>query len=632
MATSFGSLGRGGGLTSSVFANANEIQAFAGERVAVVDSFVLQLSNAILDIVPPVIEAEFPVGPPTPAIEIPTPPEFETPVWVAPGFPTAFTGELDIDDLEIAPFDENPPVLNFGTAPAEFSGVMPTAPATNLEFEDPTLEVSLPDVPTLLELNVREFDGINLPDFDEGEMPVLTAVAPTLREYVPGAQYTSSLLTTLQNKLQESLTTGTTGLDPAAEEAMWERGREREARAYADAVAKIDQMEELGYAMPPGWFADARSKLIIETDFAERGHSREVMIKQAEMSLDFVKVSMTAATQLEGQLIDYSNSVEQRLFESTRYATEAGISIYNAQVQSFSAMVELYRSKIAIYEAQVRAEIAKVDAYRAEIAAEEAKASINRSLVDQYRVQVEAALSSIEIYKAQISGIQTKAEIERTKVLIFGEEVRGYVAQINAYTAGVEGFRASLQAEQTKQEVFKSQVDAFAARVNAVTRQIDGRIEAYKGRIEAKRAEYDGYRAAVEGESARIEGITRRSTVISDAYRAEVQAAGAYNDVLTRQWQAVLDQNQRVSEIAINTAKANSELYVTTRSLALEAAKTSASVSAQLGAAAINAFNVSASVSSSESYNASESLSVSSSTSTSNSVSNNQNYNYSASV
>lgn len=619
------------GLTSSLLSEANQFQVFARERTTVVDQFVANLATLVLDLVPPVITPEFPTGPAIPAIEIPEPPTFEAPVWVAPALPAAFTGELDVDDLEIAPFDAAPPALNFGTAPAEFSGIMPTAPAINLEFDDPTLTVTLPGAPTLLELEVRSFDGITMPTFD-GTEPVLTAVAPTLREYEPGAFYTSALLTALKAKLLAGVTTDTTGLDPASEEAMWERGREREARAYADAVKRIDEMEALGFTMPPGWFADARLKLITETDFAERGHSREVMIKQAEMSLDYAKHALTIATQLEGQLIDYTNSVEQRLFESTRYATEAGISIYNAQVQSYSAMVDLYRTKVAIYEAQVRAEVAKVDAYRAEIAAEEAKASINRTLVEQYKVQVDVALSNIEIYKAEISGIQTKAEIERTKVLVFGEEVRGYVAQINAYTAGVEGYRAKLQAEQTKQEVFKSQVDAFSAQVTAATRQIEARIEAYKGRIDAKNAEYEGYRAAVQGETARIQGLTSQNTVLSEAYRAEVQAAGTYNEVLTRQWQAVLDQNQRVSEIAINAAKANAELYVTTRSIALDAAKTGATVAAQIGSAAINAFNVSASVSSSESYGASDTVSVSTSTSTSTSSSRNDNYNYSVSI
>jgi hypothetical protein len=617
-------------LTNSLISTAYNVTAFADVRVQKVDQFIDNLSSAVLELTPPTITPEFPSGGSAPAVEIPEPPTFDVPIWSSPALPAAFSGALDIDDLQVAPFDIDPPTINYGTAPAAFSGTEPTAPAIDLVFDDPTLSVTLPAAPTLLELDIASFDGITMPTFDADE-PTLTAVAPSLREYVPDAKYTSSLLSSLQTILEARIAGGT-GLDPAAEDAMWERGREREARAYADAVLKLDQMEALGYSLPPGIFVDARLRLLTESEAAEKGHSREVMIKAAEMALDNVKHAISNATQLEGQLLDYTNSVEQRLFDATRYATEAGVQIYNSQVQAYQAMTEVYRSKVQIYEAQIRAELSKVEAYKAEIGAEEAKARINQTLVEQYKVQIDAALSNIRIFEAEIQGIQTKAEIEKTKVMVYGEQVRGYVASINAYTAGVEGYRATLQAEATKQQVYQSQVDAFSAQVNAGTKQIEARIAAYRGLIDAKNSEYEGYRAAVAGESARIQGLTQVNAVEADAYKAAVQSAGAYNEVLTKQWQATLDQNQQVSRIAIEAAKANSELYITSRSLALEAAKTGALVSAQIGAAAINAFNVSASVSSSEGYNASESVSNSTSRSTSDSTSNNTNYNYSASV
>jgi len=618
------------GLTSTLLNSASGIVSYAQSRVTVVDNFVNQLASSVLSLQAPSITPQFPTGGIAPTIEVPAPPTFTTPVWASPGFPVAFTEILDTADLEISAFDDNPPEITYGTAPTAFTGSTPDAPAINLAFDDPTLTVALPAVPNLLTLTISNFEGMNLPSFNEAA-PELVAVAPSIREYVPGAQYTSNLLAALKATLEDRIQNGGTGIG-AAEQQIWERGREREARAAADALLKLDQMESLGYALPPGIYIDARTKIITETDYAERGHSREVMIKSAELQLDNVKHALTTAVQLEGQLIDYTNAVEQRMFDATKYATEAGIQIYNAKVQAFAATVDVYRAKVVVYEAQVRAETQKVEAYKAQISAEEAKARVNQALVEQYRVQIDAALSSIKIYEAQIAGIQAKAEIEKTKVMVFGEQVRGYVAQVNAYTAGVEGFRASLQAEQTKQQVYQSQVEAFTARVNASSRQIEARITAYKGRIDAKAAEYDGYRAAVQGESSRVQALSQTNGVLSDAYKAQVAATSAYNEVLTKQWQVALDQNQRTSEIAVNAAKANAELYITTRSLALDAAKTGAQVSAQIGSAAINAVNFSGSVSSSEGYSASESVSNSISTASSTSTGTSTNYNYSASV
>lgn len=626
----------GGGLTGRLTGNAfslsGDVRAFADERTAVVDEFVSNLQNAVLTLVAPTIVPEFPTGGAAPAVDIPSPPTFAEPVWTAPGLPTALTAVLDVGDLDVEPFDIDPPALTYGSPPAAFDEAVPDAPGINLIFDDPTLTVSLPAPPALLSLSIVPFSGLNLPTFDADE-PTLVAVEPSIREYTAGSQYTSDLLTTLKDKLAADITGGT-GLSQEAENALWDRGREREYRAQFDALRQLDQMESLGYAFPPGVYLDARLKVSTETDYAIRGHSREVMIKSAELALDNVKHALTTATALEGQLIDYTNATEQRLFESSRYATEAQVAIYNAKVQAYAQMVDAYRAKVAVYEAQVRAEVSRVDAYRAQISAEEAKATINRALVDQYRVEVDAALSNIRIYEAEIAGIQAKAEIEKTKIMIFGEQVRGYTAQVNAYTAGVEGFRATIQADVSRQQAYQSQVEAFRARVDANARQVESRVAAYRGQIEAKNAEYDGYRAAVQGETARVESIARIGSVRADAYRSEVAAAGAYNDVLVRQWQATLDQNQRTAEIGINAAKANAELYITSRSLALDAVKTGATVAAQLGAASINALNFSASVSSSEGYNESrsESRSESNSNSNSNSNSTSVSYNYNASI
>lgn len=618
-------------LTQSLMSTASGLTAYAQGRINVVDGFIGNLANLVISLQPPPIAPEFPIGAAAPAIEVPAIPDFETPLWNAPGFPTAFTETLEVGDLDVQPFDIDPPALNYGTAPPPFVGAIPDAPAVNLTFDDPTLTISLPAPPSLLSLNIEKFDGINLPALD-ADSPVLTATEPSIREYTPGTGYSSSLLTALKATLEDRITNGGTGLTQEVENAIWDRGREREARTAADAIAAVDQMESLGYAFPPGAYLDARLKITTEMDYQNRGHSREVMIKSAELMLDNIKHALTTSTQVEEMMVNYNNAVENRLFESAKYATEAGVAIYNAKVQAYASLVNVYEAKVRAYTAQIQGETAKVDAYRATIAAEEAKAQINTALVQQYKVQADVALSNIEVYKAEIAGIQTKADIERTKVMVFGEQVRGYTAQIGAYTAGVEGFRATVQAEATKSEAYKAQVEAFAARVGATTAIIDARVKAYQGKLAGKTAEYDGYRAAIAGESARVDAIAKRSGVQADAFKSRVQAVGSFNEVLTKQWAATIDQQGRIAEIGVSVAKANAELYVTTRSLALDAAKTGATVAAQIGAAALNAVNFSGSVSSSESANASVGVSASTSVSKSDANSHSTNYNYNASV
>jgi len=620
------------GLTTSLLGTASGLTAYAQGAAASVNAFIGQIGSAAANINPPSITPSFAGGgSAAPQLMLTAGANIQQPVWQAPGFPSIAISAFDAS-IQVPSFDAEPPTIVYGEAPAPFADAVPDAPPININFDDPVLKLALPAPPDLLSLNVVKFDGLNIPDLDLTDAPVLTAVEPSIREYTPGAEYTSGLLTGLKATLEERIRTGGVGFDKATEDAIWARGREREARAAQEAIDGLEKMEGLGYAFPPGAYLAARTKLLAETDAQNRGHSREVMVKSAELQLDNVKHALTTAVQLESRLMDMNNAVEQRAFEMAKYATEAAVEIYNAKVRAYSAAVDFYGRKIAIYEARLRGELAKVEVYRASIAAEEAKASINRALVDQYKVQVEAALSSVDVYKAEIQGIQAKAEIEKTKVMIFGEQVRGYTAKVNAYTAQVEGFRARMEGEGTKARVYASQVDAFKARTDAAARVVEARATAYNARVNGETVRVQAYKAEAETGAALLSAQGQYAQAQASVYGSQAQATASYNEVLVKQWQATLDQNQRTAEIGIAAAKANAEAYISARSLTIDAAKAGAMTAAQIGAAALNAVNFSGSVSSSESYSAAESVSNSNSTSQSNSSSNSTNYNYNASV
>lgn len=613
--------------------NPTGISAYADQQTDAANTFLLRLGDAVADLSPPTIEPNFPEGPSAPAISVPTAPTMTPIVWTAPDAPPQFTGTLNVDDLLPAAFEEDAPELIFAAAPATFNEAAPDAPGIDTSYEMPELELTLPAAPDLLSISISPFDGLNLPTVDF-EIPELTVEAPSIREYVPGANYTSALLTAVQTKLQDVVENGGTGLDADVENAIWDRGREREARSRSDAIRGLDKMEEMGFALPPGVYTDARIKIETESDFVNRGLSREVMIKQAELAYTATKDRLDQAIVLEGKMMDYSNAVEQRLFESCKYATEAGIAIYNARVQAYAAYVDAYKARVQIYEAQVRAEIARVDAYRAQIEAETAKAQVNKALVDMYRTQVDASLANVEVFKARIGAIQARAEIERNKIQIFGEQVKAYATRVQAYTAGVEGYRATIMAEGAKQEAFKSQVDAYAARVGAGVKVIEARIAAFRGDLDANVSRWEAYKSAYQAESAKAQALAAGNSSLAETYKAEVQGVASYNETLTKQWQAGIELAGRVAEIGIQAAKANAELYVTVRQSAIEAAKVGAQVSAQLGAAALNAINWSTSYNNSNAWgvNTSYSRSKSDSDSTSYSESYNESYIYSASI
>lgn len=592
-------------------------------------SYVDSLAQLASQLVPPMINFVPPAISATPVpVTVPVP-TFTTPAFNIPTQPQAFLGTLDISSLLPGPLTVQPPALNFGSPPAPFTTQVPASPGIDLNFVYPTVAISLPNPPALLSLDTVVFDALNIPAFNVS-VPGLTAVAPSVIRYQEGALFTSQLLTELETGLSNAITTGALdALATQAQQALFDAGRDREMRAQADALLELDRMTEtLGFAFPPGVYVDARIKLQTETTNTLATISRDIMYKQADLQLTNIISARKEAVDLESKLIDYANQVAQRAFETTKYATEAAIAIYNAQVQSYVASLEGFKTQATIYTTQIQGIQAQVAILNAHIEFEKVKADIDTALVTQYKVQVDAALANLEIFKVEAQIIQIRAEVEKTKVEAFGAQIQAFVAQVNAYTAQIEGYKATVQTQSVIEGVYKTQVDAYGVTVEAGIKSADAVIEQYKGRIQGYEAQLDAFKANLQAmvEQARASALVNENT--ARVYSAEVQAVSSYNDVLTKQWEAIINEQEKIAEVAVKAAEANGQLLISSRQLQEDAAKTAATVLSQLGAASLNAIHWSNSSSWGLSTAASNSFSQSFSTSTSE----NKNTNISESV
>lgn len=573
----------------SDFLGAQDTTNFAEQHATVADQFIAELGQLAQAIVPPTITPVFPTNTNAPAISVPPPPSVDPIVYTPPPVPAPFTGTLTINDM-FPNFTAGPPSLIFPNAPTPAFGMSPQQPAINTNFVYPTVSVDLPAAPALLSLDILKFNGVTLPTLS-ATAPVMTAVAPSIVQYIPNAPYTDALLSeltlTLKERLDIGLTGTNTGLPPSVEKNIWDRAREREFKAAGDAIVALDRMEGMGYSFPPGAFTDAQIKIQTELAYATLGLSRDIAIKQAELEQTNIKMAIESATAIESKLIDYANQTEQRVFEAAKYATDAGVAIYNAQVQAFAQLVNVYRAAIDIYVAQIQGAKLTVEIYQAELDAEKIKVDMNTALVQQYQVMVNAALASIQVFEGEIQIVKTQAEIEQLKVSIYGQEVQAYVAQINAFTAETEAYKAQIEAEQTKENVYATQAQVFKTEVEAVVAEINANVAVFKARLDEKTEEYDAYKAQVQGQTAQVEALAAQNKAVADIYTAEVSGSSAYNEALIKAYQVALDEAIQITQIGVAAAQANAQLYLTTKSIATDAAKVGAQVEAQIAASAL---------------------------------------------
>jgi len=578
-------------VTPIVWGDPSYMFSASQQLVSLAQAYINQLTGLAGTLVPPNINVTFPSipAPPIPG-SVSTPP-LQSVTWTVPNQPPPFNQQIDLSGIIIPPFTGVAPTLNFGTAPAPFTDVPPTAPTVNLDFTYPTVAITLPDPPALMTLDTVVFPQITIPPFNVN-VPVLTALAPGPFNYIPETPYTSQLLTDLENELDLAITTGEyTTLNKAVQQALWDAGREREYRQQAAALAELNRMEVLGYAFPPGVFVDARIKLQTETNYTIAGLSREIMTKQAELQLENITKARDAAVQLEHRLIQYANETAQRTFEAAKYATEAGIALYNAQVQAYTASLDGYKTQAVVYDTQIKGIMAQVQIIQAQIEYEKTKSEINATIVKQYETEVQAQLAVLQIYKTQVEIIQTQASVEKIKVDIYGTEIQAFVGKINAYTAEVEGYKASIEAQATIEQAYKTSVDAYTAEVNAGVAQLNARIGVFHSQVEAYQAQLSGYDAAIKGMIGQAQAASMFNTATAEVFKAQVAAMQSYNQVLTAQWEGIMNEQVQIKQIAVSAAKANGDLYIAARGLSLDASKVGAQVCAQLGAAALGAIS-----------------------------------------
>lgn len=514
------------------------------------------------------------------------------------GEPGAFTEAMP--SFSISTFSEAAPTLNIPTAPTLTYGTAPSIPAIGAVSVPNAPTVDMPSMPTYLTLTPVAFGGVDLREdwLDKLEtMPELQIVQPTPFSYALGPKYASDLLTDLKAKLESRLSGGT-GLDPAVEQAIWDRARSREtsiAQANVDEVMRTS--EALGYHLPAGVTAAHRREA--QKDYFDKigGHSRDISIKQADLEQANLKDTIESGMRMEGMLIDYSVKIEQLSFDIARAYADNAVQLYNASLDEFKTLLAGYESYAGVYKTIIDSQLAKVEVFKAQLAGEQAKADVNKSLVEQYKASVEAGMAQVEIYRAQVGAAQTLVQLEQAKIGAAGEQIRAYVAQVNAETAKLEAYKTTVQAESVKADIYKVKADVFASRTAAEAEYSRALISRYSAIAQAKQSEWGAYQAKVQAESARIEALGKQSSSLLDGYRAATAAIESQGALQARVWESQIKQYEAQQQAVIATARLNHDSIIQTNNAKLDASKVGAQVYAQLCSSAYSMINASASVS-----------------------------------
>lgn len=525
-------------------------------------------------------------------------------------------GDLELDPIaplnapSVPRFLAEFPDIRLPSKPQPLSATPPgdPDPITPVELPDKP-EIVLPVVPTLRELELPAAPTLAEINFLD-EKPSAQIAIPNGTFNYTEPTYQSSLLEAIQAKLEGDIENGRLGIPVAVEKAIWDRARAREgANAERLRHEAIEGFAARGFSLPAGVLAARLERAEQEAVNLDSSLSRDIAIKQAEMTLQHLQFALTTGVQLEGVLLTYNSQVAERAFNVARAMLDASIAIFSARIQKLQADVSAYEAYARVFKTKIEAELTKLQQYRTELEGLKVIGELNQQDVEVYRARIAAVEQIANLYTAEISGVREQVAVENLKLeqhktavetftaltrakaeeynayskAIDGElsKVSLFDSQAKAYDSQVQGYRSLLQSLSVKNEADiatnKAKVDIFLGRLQGFQAQLSAESERLRAAATAYDAKIQGYSAQISGEQARVQSA-------QETFRIESANADRQTQLRLQEAQVEIGRAQQATQLLIQTLSSGSQ------------------VASQLAASALSAVNLTGSISSRDSF------------------------------
>lgn len=427
-----------------------------------------------------------------------------------------------IDLPPIPQFTKNAPGVSFGTAPSPSIPAIPAVPS----FKSP----DIPAAPNLTVPSVPAITGISFPQAPNIVLPQYTATAPIDNLLEPTNNfsfyeqaYASAILDKLKAKLLADMTNGGYGIEPADEEALWFRLREREDLATQSQVDEITrQYAATGFPLPPGAMQAAFARAGQDRQNKLSSASREIALKRGDLYVQNRQFAMQQSAGLEQILLGYHGSVQERALNVARITAEVAISFFDLKVRIFNTRMQAYQIEAQVFESKIRAALSQVEIYRAQISAKGLELEAQKIAMEAYRTQIAGIQATVDVYKTRMEAAKVYADIERTRMEAFRSQIDAHVATIQGKKLEVDIYEAKIRGEVAKVQGFEAEVRAFAERVRAAESEANIRINNLRGQVDTERLRMDGYNAKLSGYRIQGEVLGTNVRAEADMYRADI--------------------------------------------------------------------------------------------------------------
>jgi len=446
---------------------------------------------------------------------------------VAPAAPVLTAISAETPELEA-----QAPTITLPLAPDPDVGAAPGASPSIIEPGLPAAPVVLlPPVPAFDDLQLPAPPAFVIPTFED-EPPQFLLAPPTAQFSYVDPGYTSSLQDPLVAKLLEDLTFGTYGIEPADEDALWGRARDRAgSQANSEIIEVTRRAAATSFPMPQGALYDAIAQAEQKHAAALSEANREIFLKRSDMYVEGRKFTFAQIQEYERTAVALYNATQERALNFAKAVVETSLAIYDASVRQFMAQLEGYKANAGVFETRIRGELVKAGIFKAQVEAESLRVEFNKAKIDQYLAQLKGIDTVVDLYKSELvaAGLlmqiqQQKLDVFKTEISIYSERIKAKEAEFNIYIAGIKG-------ELAKLDVYKAEIDSYNSRLGAVELQAKVKAQSNEALLQAYRASSQTYASQLDQFNKQIDGLLEQAKSKIVVYNSDIDAYKAYAGV-----------------------------------------------------------------------------------------------------
>lgn len=510
---------------------------------------------------------------------------------------------IDIGDVDTSgspgEFTEEPPEFDAGEAPSDADkpnrdDIIGSAPEA-ISFGD---EPVAPDLASIIGTMPALGAAAQLPSPPSlSEQPQFTAQLPNplLLMDIPSSTnnpvtnfaltdwlerpYESELYDLIETRLSNDITLGRLGIQLEVEEKIWSRQLERNQMALDAGIRRInEEYSRAGFGLPPGKRDAAIRELIVTATYAKNDVSREVAIKQSELTQAWQQFAIQQGITMEQAQMDYVAKIAALAFNIAERSVENMLKIYNARVLAYNAELDRYKTEASVYESKMRAFLADIEIYKGELEAAKIKNSLRRDDIELYTLRLSQADAYMKIYAAQMDAYIQKANLQKLEYDIYGKKVEAFQASMQGYMALWSGYKTRVEAETGKQqgyiaqvEAYKGEIAAYEAKMGAEEIKVKAQAAANAAKAEQLRAyaaqlstHIDAYKAGMAAYSTEIDAQARISGMEYDRIRSQ-------NDIDLKAQELALQDKKLLGELAMESSRISSQEFIQKNNLEIQA-------------------------------------------------------------